>query len=152
MLKNVSASLSMIAALCAVSVPPAHAAPYQLGTYYEDTAEATCPSLVLNCILSFAIFPSTTNGQWITLTEISCYTYTSQSLFGGTLYVSDAGSNRRRPHYIEGPETAGASYFRRELDFKIQAGPPRQPVLYFVASSYATYYANCTIVGTLSTQ
>lgn len=148
-----SASLTFTAslALLALTLQPARAITIS-GTYYEDTTDASCPSTTSSCVLYFAALPSSTTGQLLTVNEIGCYTYFGLPFAGGTLEITDAGSNPRRPHYVEGSRYSGVSFVQRPLNYKIAGGPPRQLRFTVLATTNTTFYAKCTIVGTLSAQ
>jgi len=144
-------SLAASLAFAALVASPAGAVTVS-GTYYEDTADVSCPNTDVSCALNFAVLPSSTTGQFLTLTGISCYMYLSQPWIGSVLRITDTGANERRPHFIEGNRLSGPVYPQRPLAVKISGGPPRQLKLLIVSSAPGTFYAQCTIVGTLSSQ
>lgn len=153
-MKRIASAALLAAGATAVSLPAAGAATVS-GTYYEDTAERSCPGSAANfCDVDLAQFPSSTSGMFVTLTEISCVVSTTSTFTGLTLLVTDAGANQRRPHYAppSNPPATGLSFIREPISFKIAGGPPRQPRARVLMANPGAVSASCTIVGTISSE
>lgn len=134
----------------AVAMPLPASAVTVSGTYYEDTNSIGC-NVAGPCNLDFAQFPTSLNGMFVTITEVSCDYYAAQPLTEVILGITDAGANFRRPHHITVAGNAGNWTFGARMTFKVAGGPPRMPRLLLIVPS-GIINAGCTIVGTISSQ
>lgn len=144
-------TFAITAALAAFAFAPASAATLA-GTYYEDSADATC-SPGQACTFNFAQFPAATAGKFITIEFVSCGMLTYSTWEYAAFWISDAGGNLRRKQYLSTTRSAGSQTIMQQVKIKIAGGPPRQPVIKtMVASNSDGHQGNCTIVGTVTDQ
>lgn len=148
----------MLRKLCAVAMLvagsgftslPASAAPVVAGDYYEDVApEKTCTENF--CHLLFSVFPDSTAGRFVTITEISCSVRSPDDILEAIVQVTDNGQNPRRSHYFHPDRQGNTLSFSEPLNFKVAGGPPRAIKAVFVGPIAGTWVANCTIVGRIT--
>lgn len=140
--------LTTLAALGAAHAPPAGAVTLS-GDYYEDTAESNCPSTTA-CEVLFAVLPSSLDGKFLNLTEVSCVLTKTTGLIVGQIAVTDNGLNIRRRHNLQVERAQGTVSFLNNVDFKISGGPPRQVSIRIRTDDTSTIAMSCTIVGRIS--
>jgi len=122
------------------------------GPYFEEVAVGDCNGDGA-CTVVFPVLPSTTTGFFINLTEVNCFTNVTAGLRSGRLYISDNGVNARRFHAFNVDKTPGETSFRDPMSHKVSGGPPRQLAIALYANeTSATFFAYCTVVGTISSQ
>jgi len=120
------------------------------GSYYEDNASNYCSQLP-DCIISFAPFPSSTSGQFITITEVGCIVNSSATFATAYIWITDNGQNYRRIQPLDTTRSTGWSSFRQQVNFKVSGGPPRQLLLTVsLGGVTGVISGQCTIIGTIS--
>jgi len=137
-------------ALAAMSMPAS--ALTLSGTYYEDSADATCTAGQA-CTFNFAQFPAATAGKFIIIEFVSCGMLTYSTWDYAAFWISDAGANLRRKQYISTTRSSGLQSIMQQVKIKISGGPPRQPVIKTsVVSNSDGHQGTCTIVGTVTSE
>lgn len=122
------------------------------GAYFEEVAVGDCNGDGA-CTVVFPVLPSATTGFFINLTEVNCFTIVTKGLRSGRLYIADNGVNARRFHAFNVDKSPGETSFRDPMSHKVSGGPPRQLMIALYANdTSATFYAYCTVVGTITSQ
>lgn len=147
---------SLLAGLAMVAAPAPAFALTIAGAYYEDTAQAVCNSS-LSCTMYFAEFPASLQGQFVTITQVSCATNVSADgqtlgLVRAEIHITDAKLNPRRHMPIAVERAAGVATFVNNIELKVSGGPPRQValVLYSRGPAPSVFSGRCVIVGHIS--
>lgn len=144
-----SIALPGTAAIALLAAVPASALTIS-GTYYEDQANRTCVTTNY-CEAQFTL-PSVAG--FVNLEQVSCSGLVGAQVVSGQIFISDAGSNKRRYQFLSMTGVQGAGQFSsaEPVKMKVAAGPPRVVHLGIYVSSTLTWTFSCSVVGTLSTQ
>ena len=130
------------------------------GNYYEDHASVSCEKLYVNCFVNFAQTPS---DKFLTLTNVACFTQSTNAPAQFWLSFSSAtGSSPARQLFLP---IAPAAYVRMTfgsdyvytLSFNIpvnfRMGISKLPYMNFFqlgSTTTTTFNMNCTITGELT--